>query len=103
MANKTTKTSDKVECVNPNTGRRMQIDASTWKLFSTAIKETLKGNKALTYTEMVEGIEKYLKKNKINFQQSVGWYAVTVKHDLHVKGILKVYMEKGKKLHALNS
>lgn len=97
----TTTRKETIECANPNTGRRIQIDASTWKLFSTAIKETLKGNKAITYTEMVEGIQQYFKKNKIKFDQSVGWYAVTVKHDLHVRGVIEVYTEKGKKLHKL--
>ena len=92
---------EKIECTNPNTGRRMQIDADTWNLFHKAIKHSLKGGKSLTFTELVEGIEDYFKKNKINFKQSVGWYAVTVKHDLEVRKILKVYTEKGKKLHAL--
>ena len=101
MAKLSTPPKDTIECGNPNTGRRIQIDASTWKLFSTAIKESLKGKKALTYTEMVEGIHQYLKKNKIKFNQSVEWYAITVKHDLHVRGIIKVYEEKGKKLHEL--
>ena len=80
----------------------MQINAETWELFNNAIKHSLKGGKALTYTEMVEGIREYLRKNKINFPQSVEWYAVTVKHDLHVRGILKVFTEKGRKLHMLN-
>ena len=97
------KKTDKVEVANPNTGRHMQIDAETWNLFSRAIKESLKGGKTLTYTEMVEGIHDYLKKNKIKFNQSVEWYAVTVKHDLHVRKIIDVYTEKGKKLHRLAS
>jgi len=102
MAKSSVKTNEKVEVANPNTGRKMQIDAETWDLFNRAIKDSLKNGKALTFSEMVEGIEQYIKKNKINFSGSVGWYAVTVKHDLHVKKILKVYTEKGKKLHMLN-
>ena len=101
MAKTTAARPDKIECVNPNTGRHMQIDATTWNLFASAIKETLKGNKVLTYTEMVDGINDYIKKNKIKFNQSVGWYAVTVKHDLQVKGIISVFTEKGRKLHSL--
>ncbi len=102
MTKSPAKAKEKIEVENPNTGRRMQIDADTWDLFSRAIKHSLKNGKSLTYTEMVEGIYEYLKKNKIKFTQSVEWYAVTVKHDLHVKKILKVYTEKGKKLHQLN-
>ena len=100
MAKQSTK-QQKVEVTNPNSGRRKQIDATTWKLFSDAIQDSLKGNKTLTFTEMVEAIEQYLKKKKINFKQSVGWYAVTVKQDLEVRGVIKADVEKGKKLHRL--
>lgn len=102
MASSIAKKQEKVECTNPNTGRRMQIDADTWSLFYSAIKHSLKGGKKLTFTQLVEGIEDYLEKNKIDFKQSVGWYAVTVKHDLQVKKILNVVTEKGTKLHQLN-
>jgi len=67
MAKQSTK-QQKVEVTNPNSGRRKQIDATTWKLFSDAIQDSLKGNKALTFTEMVEAIEQYLKKKKINLK-----------------------------------
>ena len=99
MSNLSEKKSGKIECANPNTGRRMMIDADTWNLFSSAIRDALKRGKVLTYTEMVEGVHEYIKKNKIDFKQSVEWYAVTVKHDLHVRKIIDVYVEKGKKLH----
>jgi hypothetical protein len=102
MAKSSAKRKEKVEVANPNTGRKMQIDAETWDLFHRAIEASLKGGKALTYTELVEGIYNYFEKNKINFTQSVEWYAVTVKHDLHVRKVLKVYMEKNRKLHSWN-
>ena len=96
-----TKTINKIEVLNPNSGRKMNIDADTWNLFSTAIKHTLKGDKELTFTEMAEGVHDYLKSQKIDFQQSVDWYAVTVKNDLHVKNIISVTTQKGRKLHRL--
>jgi len=102
MASSIAKKQEKVECTNPNTGRRMLIDAETWNLFTGAIQDSLKGGKQLTFTEIVAGIKDYLKKKKINFKQSVDWYAVTVKHDMQVRKMIKVYDEKGKKLHTLN-
>jgi len=99
MSNAATKPKDTIEVSNPNTGRTMKIDAATWKLFYAAIKHALKGGKELTYTELVEGIHGYLKSHKATFKQSVEWYAVTVKHDLHVRKIIDVWVEKGKKLH----
>jgi hypothetical protein len=41
------------------------------------------------------------KKQKTKFEGSVGWYTVSVKHDMHAKGMIEVFTEKGKKLHRL--
>jgi hypothetical protein len=92
----------RTECLNPNTGGRMSIDKEIYDLFAKAIKQTLKDKKALTFSEMVEGIKNYLSSNKIKFSKSVGWYAVTVKNDLEVRKEIEAYIEKGKKLHRLN-
>jgi hypothetical protein len=91
----------KVECLNPNTGGKMNIDAETYELFTKAIKQTLKGGKAITYSEIVEGIKKYFRLHRIGFKQSVSWYAVTVKNDMHARGTIEVSTEKGRKLHRL--
>ncbi|MBC7830229.1 MAG: hypothetical protein H7122_20970 [Chitinophagaceae bacterium] len=91
----------KVECLNPNTGARMNIDAEIYALFFSAIRQTLKGGKAVTFSAMVEGIHGYLKRKKSNFSGSVPWYAVTVKNDMQVKGKLEVFTEKGQKLNRL--
>ena len=93
--------SSKVECLNPNTGRKMNIDKSTYDLFSKAIYHTLKEEGALTYTEMVEGVKDCFKQQKTKFDGSVSWYAVSVKHDMHARGVIEVFTEKGKKLHRL--
>ncbi|MFL5786597.1 MAG: DUF6958 family protein [Flavisolibacter sp.] len=93
------KSGEKVECLNPNTGGSININKDIYDLFVKGIKDSLKNGKSLTYTELVEGIENYFRSNKIVFNKSISWYAVAVKHDLDVKGIIKVYTEKGKKLH----
>jgi hypothetical protein len=92
----------KIECHNPNTGGKINIDASTYDKFAKAIYHTLKKNKqGITYTELVEGIKKCFKEQRTVFTGSVGWYAVTVKHDMVSKGVVDVVSEKGKKLHRL--
>lgn len=91
--------SEKVECLNPNTGGKINIDKDTYDLFSKAIYHTLKKGKALTYTEVVDGIKDCFKQQKTKFKGSVSWYAVTIKHDMHARGIIEVFTEKGKKLH----
>lgn len=91
----------KTECLNPNTGGRMNIDSETYDLFSKAIYHELKKNSPLTYTQIVEGIHDCFRQQKTKFNGSVEWYAVTVKHDMHARGIIEVYTEKGRKLHRL--
>ena len=77
----------------------MKIDKATYDLFSKAIRHSLKKNQALTFTQIVEGIHEYLKQQKVKFYGSLDWYAVTVKNDLHARGIIEVFSEKGRKLH----
>jgi hypothetical protein len=99
MATKTA--SEKVECLNPNTGGRMNIDKAIYDLFSKAIYHSLKAGKELTYLQIVEGIYNCFKKQKTKFGGSVGWYAVTVKNDMEARGIIEAVTIKGKKLNRL--
>ena len=97
----TKSTSQKVECLNPNTGGKMNIDKKTYDVFSKAIYHTLRKSQPLTYTEIVEGIHDCFRQQKTKFDGSVSWYAVTVKHDMQSRGVIEVFTEKGKKLHRL--
>ena len=91
----------KVECLNPNSGGRMNIDKKTYDLFSKAIYHTLKKNQPLTYSQVVEGIYDCFRNQKTKFDGSVEWYAVTVKNDMHARGVIEVFLEKGRKLHRI--
>ena len=93
--------SQKAEIINPNTGRKMNIDKSTYELFSKAVYHTLKKQGAVTFTQLQEGVEECLKEQKTKFEGNVGWYTVSVKHDMHARGVIEVFTEKGKKLHRL--
>lgn len=91
----------KVECINPNTGRKMNVDKGIYDTISKAIYHTLKNEGAITFTYLQEGVEKCLKEQKIKFEGNVGWYTVTIKHDMHARGAIEVITEKGKKFHQL--
>ena len=93
----------KVECLNPNSGGRMNIDKKTYDLFSKAIYHTLKKNQPLTYSQVVEGIYDCFKNQKTKFDGSVEWYAVTVKNDMHARGMIEVFMEKERNLHRIKT
>lgn len=92
---------EKVACLNPHSGREMKIDKSIYDLFTKAIKEALKNKKELSFTELTKAIKSNLSTNKIKFDRSIDWYAVTIKNDMDARGELKVYIKNGKKLHAL--
>lgn len=95
------KISEKIECLNPHTGRSMKIDAETYDLFSKTIYHTLKGKKGTSYTGIVDGIKKCFREKKITFKGSLEWYAITVKNDMEANAVIETFTEKGKKLNRL--
>lgn len=99
-----TRSVGKTECLNPNTGRKMNIDARVYDLFSKAIYHTLKKNKqGITYTDIVSGVKQCFKEKRTAFDGSIEWYTVTIKNDMEANGIIETFTDKGKKLHRLGS
>ena len=98
------KSAGKIECPNPNTGGRMNIDAKIYDLFSKAIYHTVKKNKqGVTYTGIVNGIKNCFKEEGTVFKGSIEWYAVTVKNDMVANNVIETFTEKGKKLYRLRA
>ena len=96
--------SGKIECINPHSGHKMNIDKDIYDLFSRAIYHTLKENgQGISFTDIVNGVKKCFKKEKTFFKGSVDWYAITVKYDMEASGVIEVFTEKGKKLNRLSS
>lgn len=91
----------KVELLNPNTGRKMNIDKATYELVSKAIYHVLKKQPSVTFTQLCQGVETYLTKQATKFEGHIGWYTISIKHDMHARGVIEVFTEKGKKLHRL--
>ena len=91
----------KVECLNPNTGGRMNIDKETYRLFREAIRQTMNRSQSLTYTQLIAGIKNYFHERGQVFERSVEWYGVVVKNDMEARGEIEAITEKGKKLNRL--
>ena len=92
----------KIECLNPNTGGKMNIDTTVYDLFSKAIYHTLKKSKqGVSYTDIVSGVKRCFRSKGTIFKGSIEWYAVTVKNDLVASNVIETFTEKGKKLHRL--
>jgi hypothetical protein len=81
----------------------MNIDGTTYELFSKAIYHLLKAGKELTFTQITEGIAARFEEQKTSFHGSVEWYTVTVKNDMQSRGIIEAILIKGKKLHRLRN
>jgi hypothetical protein len=92
---------NKTECLNPRSGRAIQIDSDTYSLFSKAIYHVLYGGKELTFEEITDGIDECFRENKTRFEGSVGWYAITVKNDMESRGLIEAIESKGRKLNRL--
>jgi hypothetical protein len=92
----------KQECINPRTGRSMQIDKPTYDLFAGAITHVLKQKGPLAFYTLVDHIKDYFKNKKIKFEKSVDWYAITVKNDMEARGRISTITEKRKKLNQLS-
>ena len=96
------KSTGKVECLNPNTGGKMNIDTTVYDLFSKAIYHTLKKSKqGVSYTDIVSGVKRCFRTKGTIFNRSIEWYAVTVKNDMVANSVIETFTEKGKKLHRL--
>ena len=52
-----TATLSKTECLNPNTGGKLQIDTNTYQLFSKAIYHVLKVKPGRTFADLVKGVK----------------------------------------------
>lgn len=93
---------NKIQCLHPDGKSAPAIDANTFRLFETAITESLQDNVALTYSELMKKVEVFVAKHQPNFSGSVNWFGVVV--NLHLEATKKIIalQEKGKKLHRLS-
>ncbi|MBX9785092.1 MAG: hypothetical protein K2X48_17535 [Chitinophagaceae bacterium] len=91
----------KTECINPNTGGKLQIDTNTYQLFSKAIYHVLKVKPGRSFADLVKGVTQCFKENKTPFSKSISWYTIVVKNDMEAKSVIEVYAQKGKKLNRL--
>jgi hypothetical protein len=95
------KTPAKIQCIHPEGKTAPAIAADTYSLFEKAIYHSLKRKKTLSFSELTEEVEKCFKKQKTKFDGSIGWYSIHVKNDMESAGIVKTFIQKGKKLHSL--
>jgi hypothetical protein len=95
------KTAGKIQCIHREGKHAPAIAADTYLLFENAIYQSLKTKKGITFTELMNAVEKQFAKQKTTFSGSVGWYGIHVKNHMEATGIIKTITEKGIKLHML--
>lgn len=93
---------------HPRSRREMKIDAVLYEPFKSAILKSLKGSKARlpdgqgkTFTELTKDVTKIIRKKMPGFKKSISWYTISIRLDLETKGIVKTFIEKGKKFTKL--
>jgi hypothetical protein len=85
----------KIQLLHPEGKNAFKIDAGKYEVMSNAISHCLI-KQTLTHKEMLEAINAYFKKTKIEFYGSVEWYMESVKLDLEARKIVKRIKEGAK-------
>ena len=86
---------------HPRTKREMRIDSEIHQHIKDAIRQSLKGSKGKTFTELSDDVVRIIKKKWPGFKGSIPWYTISVRLDLETRGIVETFTEKGKKLNRL--
>ena len=92
-----------ITLTHPRTNREFEIDKDIYDPFKAAILESLKKNKAKTFTELADDVVKTIRKKIPGFKRSIPWYTISILLDLQTRGIVETFTEKGKKLNRLVS
>ncbi|RYD56640.1 MAG: hypothetical protein EOP56_11355 [Sphingobacteriales bacterium] len=92
---------ERIQLVHPEGKNAPSISRATFELIRAGIMDAMQGKNGMTYTDIENGVKDYIRKNGIDFEGSVGWFTISVKHHLESEGIIRAYTEKGKKLHEL--
>ncbi|HZH67256.1 MAG TPA: hypothetical protein VEY10_20360 [Flavisolibacter sp.] len=74
----------------------MNVDKSTYDLFSKAIYYAMKKEGATTFAQLTEGAQDCFKQQKAKVDGLVGLVRVAVKHDIQANNVIEVVTEKGK-------
>lgn len=91
----------RIQCLHPQGKHAPSVSINTYYLFEKAITAILQHKQPLAFYDLVEEIKKYFEKNRIKFEGSIDWFAITVKNHLEATGIIETYAAKGKKLNRL--
>lgn len=91
----------KVIVTHPHTGTERKFDADIYKPVAAAIKQSLRGSRGKTFTELTDDVAKILRKKMPGFKGSVPWYTISIRLDLETRGVVETFIEKGKKLNRL--
>src|SRR4051794_13373883 len=84
----------RIQLLHPAGKKAVRMDIEKYRVMKKALLNSLKQNKELTHTDILEAIIRDFKKNKIKFEGSVEWYMESVKLDLEANKIIeRVYVK----------
>lgn len=83
----------KIQLKHPAGKHAVRIDKDKYDTIKKSILNSLKKNE-LTHTEILQTMTEDFKKNKIQFEGSIGWYMESVKLDLEAGKIIERVSDK---------
>jgi len=79
----------KIQLKHPTGKKNVRIDKGEYGIIQKAISKSIKEKGELTHTEILDCVIKELKKNRIKFKNSIGWYVESVKLDMEAGKIIE--------------
>ncbi len=79
----------RIQLKHPEGKKAVTMDKTKYEPLKKAILAYLKKHKEATHTELFDGIEADLKKNKVKFEGNVQWHMEWVKLDLEANKKIK--------------
>jgi len=86
----------KIQLLHPAGKKAVRMDIDKYTVIKKALLNSLKQNRELTHTELLDVVIDNFKKNKIKFEGSIEWYMESVKLDLEANKIIERVYDKSK-------
>lgn len=83
----------KIQLNHPDGKKAIKMSIDKYEVIKTSLLNSLKSEKSLTHSEILQFIKSEFDKNNTTFEGSIQWYMQSVKMDLEAK---KIISKKGK-------
>jgi hypothetical protein len=86
----------KIQLLHPAGKKAVRMDVDRYTVIKKSLLNSLKRNRELTHTEILEAMIDDFKKHKIKFEGSLEWYMESVKLDLEATKLIERVYDKSR-------